>query len=45
METALRKTWLAVAILVLCFAGAGWVIQHYAPDVDSIGDLVRKIQG
>lgn len=45
METALKKTWIAVVILVLFFTGAGWVIQHYVPDVDSLGQLIRKMQG
>lgn len=44
-ETALKRTWLAVAILVLSFGLAGWAIQYYVPEANTLGQFIDRLLG
>jgi hypothetical protein len=43
--TAIRRTWLAAAVVIVTLVVAGWSLQHLAPDAVSIGPAVRAIAG
>lgn len=40
LTTAIRRTWVPVALVVLLVAAGGFVIQHVVPQADSIGDVL-----
>jgi hypothetical protein len=39
--TVLRRTWAPAVIMIVFMSGAGYVLQHVAPDARSLGDIVR----
>lgn len=41
LETSLRRTFWPFLLTALLSWGAGWVMQLYAPDADSIGDVLH----
>jgi hypothetical protein len=43
--TAIRRTWLAAAAVIVTLTAAGWALQHLAPNAVSIGPAVRAITG
>lgn len=42
VTTALRKTWVPAFLLIVFFAAAGWAIQVFMPNVNSLGDIFRE---
>lgn len=44
LESALRHTWIPVAIVFFVFLITGWVFQAYAPEAKSIGGVWEHLQ-
>lgn len=43
LQSAIKKTWVPFLVVLLFFFIAGLIMQNYAPEADSIGDVWEKL--